>query len=133
MTKVTVHQDAEVPAPAAPKKSQFESVTDSKGRVLQLRELDPLQQARLVMAVGGEVAANQTYMNGFALPAAMVAHIDDEFFGFPTSILQIEAMLKQLGSEGMAAINAHLLAKFEAAKAELEKAAQSAEQAAAKN
>ncbi|MEB0133637.1 hypothetical protein QN385_25695, partial [Pseudomonas sp. CCI2.4] len=65
--------------------------------------------------------------------AAMVAHIDDDFFGFPSSIKQIEAMLSQLGTDGMAAINGHLLAKYEAAKAEHEKAALSAEQAAAKN
>lgn len=85
------------------------------------------------MGVGGEVSQNSTWMSGFALPAAMVAHIDDDFFGFPSSIKQIEAMLAQLGTEGMAAINEHLLAKYEAAKAEHEKAALSAEQAAAKN
>lgn len=131
MAAVKVHDiPQEAAKPAAPAR---ETVTDSKGRVITLRELDPLQQARLVMAVGGDVANNATYMNGFALPAAMVESIDDEFFGFPASVPQIEAMLKQLGGEGMAAINAHLMAKFEAAKAEMEKATQSTEQAAAKN
>lgn len=132
MTKLTVHEEAntEIREKAKPK---FESVKDSLGRVIQLRELDPLQQARLVMAVGGEVAGNQTYMNGFALPAAMVAHIDDDFFGFPSSIKQIEDMLKELGAEGIGAINLHLLQKYEAAKKEIEQAAQDAERAAAKN
>ncbi|WP_137010152.1 hypothetical protein [Aquitalea aquatilis] len=132
MTKMTVHEEAntEVREKAKPK---FESVTDSLGRVIQLRELDPLQQARLVMAVGGENAANQVYMNSFAIPAAMVAHIDEDFFGFPANVRQVEDMLKQLGSEGMAAINLHLLQKYEAAKKEIEQAAQDAERAAAKN
>lgn len=117
----------------APKKPKFETITDSLGRTIQLRSLDPMQQARLVMGVGGEVSQNSTYMNGFALPAAMVAHIDDDFFGFPSSVKQVEVMLSQLGAEGMAAINAHLMEKFEAIKAEQENTALSAEQAAAKN
>lgn len=116
--------------PTAPTK---ETVTDSKGRVITLRQLDPLQQARLVMAVGGDVAANATYMNGFALPAAMVEYIDEDYYGLPGTIGQLEGMLKILGTEGMAAINLHMLAKFEAMKEEADKAAQSAEQAAAKN
>jgi hypothetical protein len=131
MTKINVK---ETPAPAeVSKKPKFETVQDARGRSIQLRELDPMQQARLVMGVGPEVSQNSTYMNGFALPAAMVAYIDDDFFGFPASIKQIETMLSILGAEGMGAINAHLMAKFEAAKTEYEQAALSAEQAAAKN
>jgi hypothetical protein len=132
MTKVTVKE------PAAPvhvdKKPKFESVVDSLGRTIQLRQLDPLQQGRLVMAVGGDVSANSTYMNGFALPAAMVAHIDDQFYGFPSSVREIESMLTQLGVEGMAAINSYLYTKMQALQEEADKeAAAQAEVAAAKN
>lgn len=136
MAKVTVHEEIEERAAAKPvQRGPVLTILepDARGRVIKLRELDPLQQSRLVMAVGGENAANQVYMNGFALPAAMVAHIDDDFFGLPGNVKQIDAMLSQLGTDGMAAINAHIVAKFEAAKAEMEKAVQSAEQAAAKN
>ena len=73
MTKVTVHEDLNTVDTTEKNKPQKETVTDSKGRVITLRELDPLQQSRIVMAVGGEVAENSTYMNGFALPAAMVS------------------------------------------------------------
>jgi len=87
--------------------------------------------------VGGETAGNQTYMSGFALPAAMVVYIDDTPFGLPQTLTQIEGVLKELGEEGMEAINAHFLAKYEADKAEADaKALQEglgAEQAAAKN
>lgn len=127
MTKVTVHDN--VPAAEAPKKPQFVTVTDSRGRVIQLRELDPLQQARLVMGVGGEASQNTVWMNGFAIPAAMVAYIDEDFFGFPGTVRQVETMLSMLGNEGMRAINEHLVQKIKAA----EEAALSAEQAAAKN
>lgn len=133
MTKVTVHENLNTVDETEKKKPQKETVTDSKGRVITLRELDPLQQSRIVMAVGGEVAENLTYMNGFALPAAMVEKIDDDFFGFPNSVKQIDAMLKILGSEGMAAINSHTLAKFNKIKEEVEKEIESAEKLAAKN
>lgn len=131
MAKVTVTDTpAAVSAPARPK---FETVQDSLGRSIQLRTLDPIQQGRLVMAVGGEVSQNSAYMSGFAMPAAMVAHIDDAFFGLPRSIKEIEAMLAELGTEGMNAITQHLVAKYQAIEEDQRKAALSAEQAAAKN
>lgn len=133
MPKLTVHEEINTVDVTEKKKPQKETVTDSKGRVITLRELDPLQQSRIVIAVGGEVANNSTYMNGFALPAAMVEKIDDDFFGFPNSVKQIDSMLKILGSEGMAAINGHMLAKFEKIKEEVEKEIESAEKLAAKN
>ncbi|QBJ80513.1 hypothetical protein [Aquitalea sp. USM4] len=132
MPKVTVTEDVntEVRTKAKP---QMESVTDSLGRIIQLRELDPLQQSRLVTAVGGENAGNQVYMNSYALPAAMVAFIDEDFFGFPQNVKQIENMLSELGAEGMAAIQMHLLEKYEKLRKEIEKQQFDAEQAAAKN
>jgi len=133
MTKVTVHEDLNTVDTTKKNKLQKETVTDSKGRVITLRELDPLQQSRLVMAVGGEIASNMTYMNGFALPAASVEKIDDDSFGFPSNVKQIEGMLKILGNEGIAAINNHTMAKFEKLKEEVEKEIESAEKLAAKN
>ncbi|MBV8048999.1 MAG: hypothetical protein JO171_17755 [Paludibacterium sp.] len=124
MNTITLREQADVNTEVRQaRQPQYQSLTDSRGRVIQLRELDPLQQARLVMAVGSELSTNAVYMNGFALPAAMVAHIDDDFFGFPASISQIEDMLKLLGNEGMAAVNEHLLGRLEAARADAEVAA----------
>ena len=128
MTKVTVHEDSgqnEATKVAIPEKK---SVTDSKGRKIVLREIDPLQQARLVMGVGAEAAANGPYMAAFVFPVAMVERIDEDFYGFPANIAQVEAMLKTLGNEGMAAIMAHFKEEAEAAKSRSE-----AEQAAVKN
>lgn len=136
MSKVTVHESVAAPV-HVDQKPRFETIQDSKGRTIQLRKLGPLEQGRIVMAVGGETAGNQTYMSGFALPAAMVAYIDDTPYGLPQTLTQIESVLKELGEEGMVAINNHFLAKYEANKAEADaKALQEglgAEQAAAKN
>ncbi|WP_426102903.1 hypothetical protein [Pseudomonas sp. PSPC3-3] len=118
-------------------KPKFTTIHDSLGRTIQLRKLGPLEQGRIVMAVGGEIAGNQTYMSGFALPAAMVVYIDDVGFGLPQTNKQIEAVLQELGEEGMHAINAHFTEKYEASQAEAEakalKEGLNAEQAAAKN
>ncbi|HWT68085.1 MAG TPA: hypothetical protein VN214_03115 [Pseudomonas sp.] len=136
MTKVTVREGAAVPV-HVDQKPRFETIQDSKGRTIQLRKLGPLEQGRIVMAVGGETAGNQTYMTGFAMPAAMVVYIDDTPYGLPQSQKQIDVVLSELGEEGMTAMNAHFMAKYEAAQAEAQAKAQhddlSVEQAAAKN
>jgi hypothetical protein len=127
--------------PAAPvhvdQKPKFVSIQDSRGRNIQLRTLDPLQKSRIVMAVGGENASNSVYMGAFALPAASVVYIDDVGFGLPQTLKQVDAVLAELGVEGMEAIESHMMAEYEAAKAKADaestQKALSAEQAAAKN
>jgi len=118
-------------------KPKFVSIQDSRGRTIQLRNLDPLQKSRIVMAVGGDLASNQVYMGAFALPAASVVYIDDVGFGLPQTLKQVDAVLAELGVEGMEAIENHMMAEYKAAqeKQEAESAAQalSAEQVAAKN
>ena len=136
MSKVTVHEGVAAPV-HVDQKPRFESIQDSQGRTIQLRKLGPLEQSRIVMAVGGDAAGNNTFMSGFALPAAMVVYIDDTPYGLPQTLTQIEGVLKELGEEGMAAINAHFLKKYEAAEADAAAKANQdalgAEQAAAKN
>jgi len=118
-------------------KPKFTSFQDARGRTIQLRTLDPLQKSRIIMAVGGELAANGPYMTAFAFPIASVAYIDDVGFGLPQTQKQIDSMLSELGEDGYVAIEKHLMAEYEAAKskaeAEASSQALSAEQAAAKN
>lgn len=135
MSKVTVH---EVAAPVhVDQKPKFVSIQDTRGRTIQLRTLDPLQKSRIVMAVGGENASNSIYMGAFALPAASVVYIDDVGFGLPQTLKQVDAVLSELGVEGMEAIEKHMMAEYEIEKAKNEaeatQKALSAEQAAAKN
>jgi len=113
MPKVTIRETAV--ATATEKKTQTsvekEKITDSLGRVLTIRELDPIQQSRLTLGVGSEAAMNQAYMAAFVFPAAMVEAVDDDFYGLPVNITQIESMLKILGTVGMEAIGQYLEAK----------------------
>lgn len=133
MAKITATE------PSAPvhvdQKPKFTSFQDSLGRTIQLRTLDPLQKSRIIMAVGAEASANTMYVNAFALPAAAVVYIDDMGYGLPQTLKQIETVLSDLGGEGYAAIEAHLMAEYEAAKAAADAKITelSSEQAAAKN
>ena len=118
-------------------KPKFTSIQDARGRTIQLRTLDPLQKSRIIMAVGGDLAANGPYMTAFAFPIASVVFIDDVGFGLPQTLKQIDSVLAELGEDGYSAIEKHLIDEYSAAKAkaEAEAATQalSAEQAAAKN
>ncbi|KJV24920.1 hypothetical protein VI06_20720 [Aquitalea magnusonii] len=131
MTKMTAQESVNT-EDRTQAKSQFESVTDSAGRTIKLRTLDSVQNARLILAVGAEAAANDVYMNAFAIPAAMVAAIDDAPLGLPQNLIQVENVLKELGNEGMAAINRYLYLKVEEVKKRIS-AAMNAEELAAKN
>jgi len=73
--------------------------TDTRGRKLLVRRLSPLQRMRLAKLAGTE-SANVGYM-GYVVTAASVAAIDDEPEEFPMSIRAVEAMIEQLGDEGL--------------------------------
>ncbi|KAB0556234.1 hypothetical protein [Pantoea stewartii] len=107
MANVTVKDGA-----AADVAAQEEAATilkDSKGRRIVLRELDPLEESRIFIAVGAANAANHTYMTGYAFPAAMVESIDDVDYSVPTNQAQIDGRLKHLGKEGMTAIREYMI------------------------
>lgn len=107
MPKITVkEQSAPQPAASQEEKTVF---TDSKGRHITLRELDPLEESRIFIAVGAANAANHTYMSGYAFPAAMVESIDDIDYQIPVNQAQIDGRLKHLGREGMLAIREYMI------------------------
>lgn len=108
MVQVRVHETPPAVAESAVKSDQ---VRDASGRVITLRELDPVQESRLTVAVGPEMAINVMYMNMYAFPAAAVAEIDGEEYPLPQNPKQIEGMLAILGKSGLKAISASLRAK----------------------
>lgn len=81
---------------------QPEEITDSAGRLIQLRKPGPLAQYRLVEAAG-ESAENRVYM-GMILPLVYVAAID----GIPVAAIQnkahIEALIQRLDEHGITAV-----------------------------
>ncbi|MDF7658316.1 hypothetical protein PUG81_04990 [Erwiniaceae bacterium L1_54_6] len=125
MAQVTVHENKQPAAVVAEVKSN--QVKDAKGRLITMRELDPVQESRLTVAVGPEMAMNVMYMNMYAFPVAAVAEIDGEEYPVPMNPKQVETMLAILGKHGLKAVSAYLREK-----AEEEKAADASE-AAAKN
>lgn len=78
-------------------------VTDSKGRVLKIKEPDFLQESRINRLVG-DSSTNVGYMCGYVLPAIHVVEIDGNPVPFPTNNLQLEALIGRLGREGRDAV-----------------------------
>lgn len=108
MAKVTVHEN-EQPAVAAEVKSN--QVKDAKGRLITMRELDPVQESRLTVAVGPEMAMNVMYMNLYAFPVAAVAEIGGDDYPVPQNPKQVETMLAILGKHGLKAASSWLREK----------------------
>jgi len=108
MVQVRVH---EKPPAVAKSPVRSDQVRDASGRVITLRELDPVQESRLTVAVGPEMAINVMYMNMYAFPAAAVADIDGEEYPLPQNPKQIESMLAILGKSGLKAVSALLRAR----------------------
>jgi len=108
MVQVRVHETPPVVTESPLKPYQ---VRDASGRVITLRELDPVQESRLTVAVGPEMAINVMYMNMYAFPAAAVADIDGEEYPLPQNPKQIESMLAILGKNGLKAVSVFLRAR----------------------
>ncbi|WP_369788064.1 hypothetical protein [Rouxiella sp. WC2420] len=87
-----------------PLQEEGSAVTDARGRVIKIRELDAVQEARVFCAAGAEDAVNMPYMNMYVFPAARVEEIDGEKYAVPTNKLQINGMLSVLGKAGLNAV-----------------------------
>ena len=109
MVQVTVHENNK-PAAAAPS-TEANQVRDAAGRLITLRELDPVQESRLTVAGGPEMAMNVMYMNMYAFPVAAVADIDGDEYPVPQNPKQIEGMLAILGKSGLKAVTSWLREK----------------------
>ena len=108
MVKVTVHENERPAAAVAPETLSSNQVKDAKGRLLTMRELDPVQESRLTVAVGPEMAMNVMYMNLYAFPVAAVAEIDSDEYPVPQNPRQVETLLAILGKQGLKAASGWL-------------------------
>jgi hypothetical protein len=109
MTKVELVSGAPSTAPVAVKDGMVE-ITDSLGRVLQLKDPDILTESRLIRAMG-DASSNMAYMMGYVLPAAMVVAMNGEELPFPMTEREVDASIKRLGREGLAAVMQHQMTK----------------------
>ncbi|HEY1504106.1 MAG TPA: hypothetical protein VGF92_07390 [Stellaceae bacterium] len=92
----------DAPQPAAPPPAA-QTVVDSLGRKLTLRELSLLQETDLIVAMPPPHANNSMAL-GRALLAARVASIDGEPMDIPLGAPSYRAMLQQVGKEGLTAV-----------------------------
>lgn len=98
-------------AQAVQKANEEFVITDERGRKITLKKPGVLAQFRLIEALGGEAAANQTYVN-MVLPLLYVAQIDENVIHQPTSKLQVEALIQNLDEEGISAVHRNVFEKF---------------------
>lgn len=105
MAQVKVHENEQPATVVAEVKSN--QVTDARGRIIKYRDMDPLQESRLILAIGSQAAMNPVYVNVYAIPAARVSEIDGDEYGVPQNQAQIDAMISILGRDGMDALAKH--------------------------
>jgi hypothetical protein len=86
-----------------------EIITDKAGRKIHLRRVGVVEQLRLFKALGSALSSNNNYMN-LAIIAASVAMIDDIPLPFPTNESAVEMLLERLGTDGVIAVDADILA-----------------------
>lgn len=86
--------------------TQSTTAVDAKGRKLEMRRLDALEQFDIMEAAGAN-STNAPWL-GTAIIAACVRSIDDVPVPFPTSRVHIRALVGRLGTEGAAAVQTNL-------------------------
>jgi hypothetical protein len=84
--------------------SKSVTVTDKRGRKIEVRKLKTLDRMRLVELVGAANAANEPYL-GFAMLAYSVSSIDGNPMGRPGTKLALEAIVQELDDEGFDAVS----------------------------
>jgi hypothetical protein len=107
--KITINPEVAdaAPAPAQTPTAQIlaealreADITFGNGRVMSVRKPSTLVKYRIVAALGAELSANQVYMS-MVEPLLWVSKIDGQPVFMPTSELQVEALITQIGDDGM--------------------------------
>jgi hypothetical protein len=91
-------------------KAATKVLTDSLGRRIIYRNLNPLEQARVYKALG-EFSSNEAYAK-YCMVACAVQSIDDERGPAPTTILGVEARIDWVGEDGFTVIWTDLIAEL---------------------
>jgi hypothetical protein len=108
--RVTIHADDEIPAAPPPTPSEklvqasikAQVLKDSRGRKLSVRKPDVLAQFRLIEALG-DTASNQSYVQ-MTMPLIYLGAIGDDPVFPPQNKIQIEALISELGDDGLSTL-----------------------------
>jgi hypothetical protein len=79
------------------------SAVDRTGRTVSVRRMDALDRLRLFKTLGPALSVNTPYL-GMALIAASVSSIDGVPVPPPVTEEQLEALVRRLGDDGLAAV-----------------------------
>lgn len=85
--------------------AECETVTDSEGRRLTVRQLTALDKLRIFKAAGPVLSENQPWL-GMAVLACSVSAVNDIPVPMPSNEQQIEGLVARLGDHGLAAVSA---------------------------
>jgi hypothetical protein len=85
------------------------SVIDSRGRLIKVKKLSALDRMRLFKAMGAVHAENRMAAS-YAATAAAVTELDGMMVPFPTSDIQLDALVGRLDEEGLEAVVMALVA-----------------------
>src|SRR5579871_505388 len=96
-------------------------ITDARGRKITLTRPPILTQFKLPLIVGSDAAKNEVYM-GMVMPLTYVSAIDGDPLAFPTTHLQIDALINRLDEDGVAAVMLGVVEHFGNVKPEEERA-----------
>lgn len=127
MAKVTITHEpksGDTPSQAIiSNENSAQTVTDSKGRQISFRKLKVLERMRMFEVLGPDNSKNEMYL-GYSALAFSVTSIDSEKIGRPTTKIALEALLQQLGDEGLDAVGEAMKKMMESEASEKQETAQ---------
>jgi hypothetical protein len=85
------------------------TVRDSTGRLIKVRKLSALDRVRLFRAMGSVDAENRM-LSSYASTAAAVTELDSHAIPFPSTSLQLDAIIGRLDEHGLEAVILALIA-----------------------
>jgi hypothetical protein len=121
--KVTIHHEPKSDTPSEAivnKANAVQTVTDTKGRQIGIRKLKALDRMRMFEVLGAENSKNEMYL-GYSALAFHVSSIDGEAIHRPTTKVALEALIQQLGDEGLDAVGEALQKQMKEAATEAER------------
>jgi len=95
--------DAARPSGPSGSSSNEATIKDKRGRTLKVRKIGPLQRTRLFKLMGPDNSRNIPLLGHYQM-AVSVIEIDGIAHAFPTTELQIEAMIERLDEDGLEAV-----------------------------
>ena len=102
MTKLSLNTSTAPSAQVIAQAMAETTVVDARGRSITLRKPGVLAQYRLIETLG-DSASNETYV-GMVLPLLYVGAVDGDAVPPFAKKSQVEALIQQLGEEGVATV-----------------------------